>query len=76
MIKIRLKRLGKKKSPTYRIIVIDSKQRRDGRAIEELGYYNPIKKVISIQKNRLLKRLEYGAQPTEIVSYLIKKVIK
>lgn len=73
MLKIRLKRCGRKKKPSYRIIVIPSREKRDGRAIEDLGYYNPISKNLSFNKERILERLKQGAQPTLTVkNFLIK----
>jgi small subunit ribosomal protein S16 len=72
VVKIRLKRLGYKKNPTYRVIVIDSRSKREGAAIEELGHYNPKTKEMKLDKTAALKWIEKGAQPTETVSYLIK----
>ena len=73
--KIRLKRLGGKHDPHFRIIVIDSRSRRDGRTIEELGYYNPAKEPVLLQINheRVLHWLEVGAQPSETVKSLLKQ---
>lgn len=75
MLKIRLKRLGRKKQPSYRVVVIDSRKKRDGRAIEELGFYNPITKQIKINTLKIQERIDQGAQPTSIVKRLIKKSI-
>ncbi len=72
MLKIRLKRLGAKKNPTYRIIVINSTTKRDGRPIQELGHYNPKTKVMKLDKATALDWIKKGAQPTETVAYLIK----
>nr|YP_010478996.1 ribosomal protein S16 [Lietzensia polymorpha]UVI61301.1 ribosomal protein S16 [Lietzensia polymorpha] len=73
MLKIRLKRCGRKKSPSYRIILIQSRARRDGRAIEELGYYNPLRNQLVYNKERVELRLSQGAQPSQTVrNFLIK----
>nr|YP_009297072.1 ribosomal protein S16 [Ceramium japonicum]AOM66415.1 ribosomal protein S16 [Ceramium japonicum] len=73
MLKIRLKRLGRKKNASYRIIVIDSKKRRDGKAIEELGFYNPMTKETKIKIESIQYRIKQGAQLTSIVKYLFNK---
>ena len=73
MLKIRLKRIGRKKQPCYRIIAIDSRKRRNGKAIEELGYYNPFTKDIKINIIRIQKRIQEGAQLTKIVQFLVNK---
>ena len=72
MLKIRLKRLGAKKAPTYRVIVINSTTKREGKPIQELGYYNPKTKVMKLDKAAAESWISKGAQPTEIVAYLIK----
>lgn len=76
MVKIRLKRFGSKKRPVYRIIVIDSRSRRDGRPIEEIGFYDPRQEpsLIRFKQDALKKWLAQGAQPTEVVQRLIQKV--
>ena len=73
-VKIRLKRMGAKKAPFYRVIVADSRSPRDGRFIEEIGYYNPTKtpSVIKIDTEKADKWIKNGAQPTETVKKLIK----
>ena len=71
MLKIRLKRLGAKKNPTYRIIVINSTTRREGRPVQELGHYNPKTKVMQLDKAAALDWISKGAQPTQTVQYLI-----
>lgn len=75
MVKIRLRRMGKKKSPFYRIVVADSRSPRDGRFIEEVGYYDPMTdpNEIKIDKEKVQKWLDSGAQPTETVKTLLKK---
>ena len=74
--RIRLKRLGRRNKPFYRIIVIDSKKRRDGAAIEEVGWYDPILKKdknFILEEERILHWLSQGAQPTDIVKNMMKK---
>ena len=71
MLKIRLKRLGAKKAPTYRVIVINSTTKREGLPIQELGHYNPKTKVMKLDKASALDWIKKGAQPTETVKYLI-----
>ena len=73
-VKIRLRRMGQKKAPFYRIIVADSRSPRDGKFIEENGYYNPNVEPSDVKVNEELaqKWLSTGAQPTEIVSRLFK----
>ena len=75
MVKIRMKRMGMKKEPFYRIIVTDSRNARDGRAIEELGYYNPITDPSELKCNaeRAKYWLGVGAQPSDTVRGLLKK---
>ena len=73
-VKIRLKRMGSNKKPFYRIVVADSRAPRDGRFIEEIGYYNPVSepKQIKINDEKAKKWLATGAQPTETVAKLLK----
>ena len=71
MLKIRLKRLGAKKAPTYRVIVINSTTKREGKPIEELGYYNPKTKDMKLNKESAEAWISKGAQPTDTVKYLI-----
>lgn len=71
MVKIRLKRLGYKKNPTYRIIVINDLQKREGRPICELGHYNPKTKEMKLDKALALDWVSKGAKPTDTVQYLI-----
>lgn len=71
MLKIRLKRLGCKKAPAYRIIVINSTTKREGKPIQELGHYNPKTKIMKLDKATALDWIKKGAQPTETVKYLI-----
>ncbi|OEV00136.1 30S ribosomal protein S16 [Streptomyces qinglanensis] len=73
-VKIKLKRLGKIRSPHYRIIVADSRTRRDGRAIEEIGLYHPVQNPsrIEVDSERAQYWLSVGAQPTEPVAAILK----
>ena len=71
MVKIRLKRLGYKKNPTYRIVVINDLQKREGKPICELGHYNPKTKEMKLDKATHLEWISKGAKPTETVQYLI-----
>ena len=71
MLKIRLKRLGAKKFPTYRVIVINSTTKREGKPIQELGYYNPKTKEMKLDKASAESWIKKGAQPTDTVKYLI-----
>ena len=74
-VKMRLRRLGAKKAPFYRVIVADSRSPRDGRFIEEIGYYNPRTNPaeIKIDAEKAKKWIANGAQPTETVKSLLKK---
>ncbi len=73
-VKIRLRRMGQKKAPFYRVIVADSRSPRDGKFIEEIGTYDPTREPSAIQINEELakKWLTNGAQPTEVVAKLLK----
>lgn len=75
MVKIRLRRMGAKKAPFYRIVVADNRSPRDGRFIEEIGYYDPMKNPadIKIDAEKATKWIANGAQPTETVKALLKK---
>ena len=75
MVKIRLRRMGAKKAPFYRVVVADSRYPRDGRFIEEIGYYNPMTAPAEINVNgeRAKYWLGVGAQPTDTVRVLLKK---
>jgi len=74
-VKIRLKRVGKKKAPSYRVVVADSRSPRDGRIIENLGWYNPRVEpsAIQIDAEKALSWLKEGAQPTDSVTSLLKR---
>ena len=74
-VKIRLTRLGSKKAPFYRVVVADSRFPRDGRFVEEIGYYNPLTNPVEIKidSEKAQKWISNGAQPTETVKSLLKK---
>ena len=73
--KIRLKRIGRRNRPFYRVVVMDSRNRRDGAAIEELGWFNPIEadKSYKLEEDRFLHWLKEGAQPSEAAHGLMKR---
>ena len=73
-VKIRLKRIGSKKNPFYRIVVADSRRARDGRFIEEIGYYNPLTepKTVKIDNEKAIGWMANGARPSETVNRLFK----
>lgn len=72
-VKIRLKRMGNKKNPFYRMVVADERAPRDGRYIEELGYYNPFTKEMKLDNEKALQWISNGAQPTDTARSLLKK---
>ena len=74
-VKIRLRRMGAKKAPFYRVVVADSRYPRDGRFIEELGHYDPTKDpaVFNVDAEKIQKWISNGAQPTDTVKALLKK---
>ena len=74
-VKIRLRRMGKKKAPFYRVVVADSRYPRDGRFIEEIGFYDPTKSpsIIRIDNEKAQQWLKNGAQPTDTVKAMLKK---
>jgi small subunit ribosomal protein S16 len=73
MVKIRLSRLGKKRKPSYRIVVIDSRVRRDGKPLEEVGFYDPIQNEIHLSAEAIKKRLAEGAQVSRVVHDILVK---
>ncbi|MBQ7784803.1 MAG: 30S ribosomal protein S16 [Clostridia bacterium] len=75
MVKIRLKRMGMKKKPFYRVVVADERATRDGRFIDEIGYYNPVSNPVElkIDVEKAQTWLKNGAQPTDTVRTLLKK---
>lgn len=76
MLKIRLKRLGRKKQPFYRIVLVENLARRDGKSIAELGYYDPIRNILSFDKTKIHTYLNCGAYPTDTVRHLLGKMLK
>ena len=73
MVKIRLKRLGSNTSPFYRVVVADGRYPRNGRFIEEIGYFNPLSEEVKIDAEAAKKWIANGAQPTDTVKALLKK---
>lgn len=73
-VKIRLKRMGAKKKPFYRIVVVDSRCPRDGKFIEEIGYYNPLveEKTVKVDSEKVQQWIKNGAKPTDTVDRLFK----
>ena len=76
MVKIRLKRMGRKKLPVYKIVVAESMSKRDGRAVDILGTYNPKSKELQINVEKVKEWLAKGAQPTDRVAALLKRVVQ
>jgi small subunit ribosomal protein S16 len=76
MVKIRLHRMGRRNRPIYRVVVADSRSPRDGKSIDIIGHYNPLTDpaTISIDEEKALKWLRYGAQPTDTVRSLLGKL--
>lgn len=74
-VKIRLRRMGAKKAPFYRIVVADSRSPRDGKFIEEVGYYNPVSEPVQVKidGDKVKEWISKGAQPTDTVRALLKK---
>ena len=73
MLKLRLKRNGRKRQPSYRLVIMENTNRRDGRPVDEVGYYNPITKESYLNEQKIKKWLNFGVQPTETVLQLLKK---
>ena len=73
MLKLRLKRTGRKRSPSYRLVIMENTTRRDGRPVQEVGYYDPISKKYEFEVSEIKKWLDYGVQPTQTVLNLLKK---
>lgn len=73
MVKIRLKRVGSKKAPHYRVVAVDSRCRRDGKPLEELGYYNPQSKDLKLDQEAVDRWMKVGAQPSDTVASLLRK---
>jgi len=76
MLKLRLKRIGRKHAPSYRLVVIKNTTRRDGRPIDEVGYYDPLSKKYKFDNIKIKKWLNYGVKPTKTVSNLLKKKLE
>ena len=72
-VKIRLKRMGSKKNPFYRVVVADERAPRDGRFIDEIGYYNPMSKELKLNNDKANEWIGKGAQPTDTARALLKK---
>lgn len=73
MLKLRLKRTGRKRFPSYRLVIMENTTRRDGRPIDEVGYYNPMTKQFKFDSEKIKKWLGYGVRPTQTVINLLKK---
>ena len=73
MLKLRLKRIGRKKQPTYRLVIMENTSRRNGRPVEQLGYYNPLTKESYFEVGKIRKWLNYGVKPTQTVRDLLRK---
>jgi small subunit ribosomal protein S16 len=73
MIRLRLKRFGKKREVSYRIVAMNNNSRRDGRPLEELGFYNPRSDEVKLNVPAIVKRLKEGAQPTDTVRSILEK---
>ena len=74
-VAIRFQRFGRKKAPFYRLVAIDSRDRREGRPLERLGFYDPLKKETNLNAPAIKKWLAVGAQPSETVANLLKKAM-
>ncbi len=73
MVKIRLKRVGSKKAPHYRVVAVDVRTRRDGKPLEDLGYYNPQSKELKLDQEAVQRWMKNGAQPSDTVASLLRK---
>jgi small subunit ribosomal protein S16 len=76
MLKIRLKRTGRKNQPFYKIVLMENLSKRDGKSILDLGYYDPIRKLLHFEKIAVQEALNNGAYPTDTVRHLISQIIK
>ncbi len=74
MLKLRLKRVGRKRFPSYRLVIMENLTKRDGKPIEEVGYYNPISKQYKFESEKIQNWLKCGVKPTPTVFHLLKKV--
>ena len=73
MLKLRLTRIGRKKQPVYRLVIMEHTTRRDGKPVDQVGYYNPLTKQSNFHIEKIQKWLSYGVKPTETVYQLLKK---
>jgi small subunit ribosomal protein S16 len=73
MLKMRFKRCRRKRQPTYRLVIMKDTATRDGRAIQELGFYNPITKELKLDVDKIVTNLKFGVQPTKTVKNLLLK---
>ena len=73
MLKLRLKRIGRKRLPSYRLVIMENSFRRNGQPIDEVGFYSPITKQYKFNLEKIREWLSYGAQPTETVKSLLEK---
>ena len=73
MLKLRLKRIGRKRLPSYRLVIMENTARRNGRPVEEVGYYDPLSKKYNFEIEKIQKWLNCGVQPTKTVVNLLKK---
>jgi len=73
MLKLRLKKGGRKRQPSYRLVIMEHSTRRDGRPIDQVGYYNPITKQSYFDIEKITKWLSYGVKPTQTVADLLRK---
>ena len=76
MLKLRLKRNGRKRQPSYRLVIMESTSRRNGRPIDEVGYYSPITKKLYLDEDKILTWLNYGVEPTETVKDIFMRELK
>jgi small subunit ribosomal protein S16 len=76
MLKIRLKRTGRKNQAFYKIVLMENLSKRNGKSIAELGYYDPIKKLFNLNKTLLYKAINEGAYPTDTVRHLITQILE
>ena len=73
MLKMRFKRCGRKRQPTYRLVIMPATSKRDGKALKELGFYNPITKELKLDVENIVTNLNVGVQPTKTVKHLLLK---
>lgn len=73
MLMLRFKRIGRKRAPFYRLIIIEQSKRREGRPVDEVGYYDPITKEFSFSSTKLVKWIKAGVKPTKTVLHLLER---